>query len=57
MAKKKEAAEINEQEDRGCRSCSEWSNEDPVEFPCALAKVVVARARPRVNCNHWRAAR
>jgi hypothetical protein len=52
MGRKKEA-DI-EQGERSCPTCSEWGNEDPQEFPCALAKVVVKRKRPRTGCKFWR---
>ena len=57
MGKKKDAIDVNAPATRSCTTCEPWGNEDPQEFPCTLAKVVVVRAHPRINCKHWRAAR
>lgn len=57
MAKRKDSIELEETQQRGCVTCSEWKNEDQHEFPCCLAKVVVVRANPRVNCKFWRASK
>lgn len=54
MAKKDKKIDVAYVEARACPTCSAWGNEDPQEFPCTLAKVVVVRANPRVNCKFWR---
>lgn len=57
MGKKKDEIDLNEAAMQSCTTCSEWKNEDPIEYPCFLAKVVVVRANPRLNCKYWRVAR
>lgn len=57
MAKKDKKIDVAYVEARACPTCSAWGNEDPQEFPCTLAKVVVVRANPRVNCKFWRSAK
>lgn len=52
--KKKGSTDLNDPASRACPTCTEWGAEDPQEFPCGLAKVVVVRAHPRVNCAVWR---